>query len=127
MTETTERGAWHAVASLDDLWEGDVIEVAAGADTVLLACLPGGEVRAYQGVCPHSEYSLAKGDLDGDVLTCAAHLWEFDLRTGRSVNPEGCRLYEYPVRVRGDRITVSVPDDGHRHYHRCRGRGGTHG
>jgi hypothetical protein len=41
---------WTAVASLDDLREGDLAEVSAGADVILLAYLPGGEVRAYQGI-----------------------------------------------------------------------------
>lgn len=112
---------WHEVASLDDLWEGDVIEVTVGPDTVLLAHLPGGDVRAYQGICPHSRYQLALGDLDGDVLTCSGHLWEFDLRIGAGVNPANCHLYEYSVRLAGDTVFVSVPSDGHPHYHRCRG------
>jgi toluene monooxygenase system ferredoxin subunit len=84
---------WTAVASLDDLREGDLAEVSAGADVILLAYLPGAEVRAYQGICPHSEYPLANGDLDGDVLTCAGHLWEFDLRT------RGCRISCRPMRL----------------------------
>jgi hypothetical protein len=40
---------WTAAASLDDLREGDLAEVSAGADLILQAYLPGGEVRAYQG------------------------------------------------------------------------------
>lgn len=111
---------WTAVASLDDLWEGDLAEVSAGADVILLAHLAGGEVRAYQGICPHSEYPLANGDLDGDVLTCAGHMWEFDLRTGKGINPSGCQLYEFPVRLSGDQVCVLVPPDGRPHYNRWR-------
>lgn len=112
---------WTDVATLEDLWEGDVLEVTAGAEPVLLAHLPGGEQRAYQGMCPHSEYPLAAGELDGEVLTCAAHGWEFDLTTGEGVNPGNCRLYRFPVRVEGEQIAVAVPDDGRRHHNRCRG------
>jgi toluene monooxygenase system ferredoxin subunit len=100
--------SWHEVATLDDLWEGDLLEVSVAGDAVLLAHLPGGVVRAYQGECPHSRYPLASGELDGDVLTCAGHGWEFDLRTGRGVNPGNCRLRQFPVRVEGEQISVSV-------------------
>ena len=112
---------WTSVATLDDLWEGDLMEVTVGFDVILLAHLPGGQVHAYQGVCPHSEFPLASGDLDGDVLTCAGHGWEFDLSTGQGVNPAACQLYRFQTRVSGDQISVSVPADGRRHYNRCRG------
>lgn len=98
---------WHQVATLDDLWEGDLMEVTVGADVILIAHLPGGLVRAYQGECPHSRFPLATGELDGDLLTCAGHGWEFDLRTGKGVNPDNCRLAEFAVRVDGEQISIS--------------------
>lgn len=116
-----EPSRWTRVATLDDLWEGDLAEVTVAGDPVLLVHLPGGELRAYQGRCPHSDYPLAEGDLDGGVLTCAAHGWEFDLTTGRGRNPDTCLLYAFPIRLDGERIDVAVPDDGRRHHNRCRG------
>ncbi|WP_116289936.1 MULTISPECIES: Rieske 2Fe-2S domain-containing protein [unclassified Frankia] len=113
--------AWTDVASLDEVWEGDVLEVTAGAEQVLLAHLPGGALRAYQAVCPHSRFPLVNGAVEDGVLTCAAHHWEFDLATGESLNPSDCRLYSFPVRADGERIIVGIPPDGRRHYHRCRG------
>ncbi|GAA4973369.1 toluene monooxygenase system ferredoxin subunit [Nonomuraea thailandensis] len=112
---------WLPATTLDELWEGDLAEVEVGGDAVLLAHLPGGELRAYQALCPHSEFPLVAGDLDGRVLTCAAHGWEFDLVTGRGLNPGTCRLYAFPVRLEGERIDVAVPADGLRHHNRCRG------
>ncbi|SBW22539.1 Rieske (2Fe-2S) protein [Candidatus Protofrankia californiensis] len=113
--------AWTDVASLDELWEGDVLEVIAGPDRVLVAHLPGGVLRAYQATCPHSEFPLVDGAIEDGVLTCAAHHWEFDLTTGESLNPSDCRLYRFPVRAAGERILVGIPSDGVRHYNRCRG------
>lgn len=43
----------------------------------------------------------------GGFLTCAAHEWVFDARTGRGVNPASACLRRYPVRLAGDRIYVS--------------------
>ncbi|MEV0387612.1 Rieske 2Fe-2S domain-containing protein [Nonomuraea sp. NPDC050643] len=121
MSPDTPEPAWTGVATLDELWEGDIAEVSVGGDPVLLAHLPGGGLRAYQGRCPHSEYPLAEGDLDGQVLTCAAHGWEFDLATGQGRNPDTCHLYAFPVRLEGERIYVAVPADGRPHHNRCRG------
>ncbi|MBT2233888.1 Rieske 2Fe-2S domain-containing protein [Nonomuraea sp. NEAU-A123] len=116
-----EELSWTSVGTLDELWEGDIAEVTVGEDQVLLAHLPGGELRAYQGMCPHSEFPLAEGEFDGEVLTCSGHGWEFDLTTGRGNNPDTCRLYAFPVRLDGERIYVAVPADGRRHHNRCRG------
>jgi toluene monooxygenase system ferredoxin subunit len=110
---------WTAVTTLDDLWEGDVLEVTVGTDVILLAHLPGGAVRAYQGICPHAEFPLEDGELEGSILTCAGHSWEFDLTTGKGVNPPDCQLYEYAVQVDGDQVSVAVPSDGRPHYLRC--------
>ena len=109
---------WVEVSTLDDLWEGDLAEVQLDGEAVLLVHLEGGGIRAYQGVCPHQEQSLADGDLDGDVLTCPGHRWEFDARHGRGINPEGCVLFSYPVRVVEERILLGVPPAGtSRYYH----------
>jgi nitrite reductase/ring-hydroxylating ferredoxin subunit len=50
--------SWVEVASLGELWEGDLLEVTAEQDNVLLVHLPGGELRAYQARCPHQGYPL---------------------------------------------------------------------
>jgi toluene monooxygenase system ferredoxin subunit len=84
---------WIEVATLDDLWEGEVTDVQVGDEIILLVHLAGGEIRAYQGYCPHQKATLAAGHLDGQILTCAAHLWQFNLSTGEGVNPQGCQLY----------------------------------
>jgi toluene monooxygenase system ferredoxin subunit len=112
---------WHKVAHLADFWEGELRDAEVGADTVLLVHLPGPEVKAYQGLCPHQEVLLVDGDWDEDAgtLICSGHRWEFDLRTGKGVNPSDCRLYEFPVRIEDESVLVGVPRDGQRHYLRA--------
>ena len=95
-------------ASLDDLWEGEMTEVEIGDHVVVLVWPEGGEVRAFQGMCPHQDIPLVEGKFDGKVLMCRAHQWTFDARTGVGINPGNCRLAEYPVKVDGDDIFVAV-------------------
>jgi toluene monooxygenase system ferredoxin subunit len=112
--------AWHDAVPAGELWEGDILDVEVAGEQVLLVHLAGGEIRAYQGICPHQQVLLADGKWDEESgrLECAGHNWEFDLRTGAGVNPAGCRLYQYPVRADGQTVQVGIPADGRSHYNR---------
>lgn len=100
-------GAWLDAATLDDVWEGEMCAVSpSGVDVVL--CNVGGRVYAYRDRCPHLANPLSEGDLRESLLTCAAHEWVFDARTGNGVNPEDARLQRVPVRVDGDRILLRL-------------------
>lgn len=109
-----------AASTLDDLWEGDILDVEVEGEPVLLAHLMGGEIKAFQGMCPHQEIPLVDGAWNADTnrLQCPGHRWEFDLSNGGGVNPAGCQLYEFPVQVDGDEVRVGVPRDGQRHHNR---------
>ncbi|MEI6372674.1 MAG: Rieske 2Fe-2S domain-containing protein [Actinomycetes bacterium] len=113
--------AWHSVVDLAEFWEGELYDTQLGDDHVLLVHLPGTEVRAFQGLCPHQEVLLADGEWDEDTgtLLCGGHRWEFDMRTGKGINPAGCTLFEFLVRIEGDTVMVGVPQDGERHYLRA--------
>lgn len=96
------------VCSLDDLWEGEMESFEVDGQDVLVMCVEGGEVRAYQGVCPHQDVPLVEGSFDGRLLVCRAHQWVFDATSGIGVNPGNCRLAEYRVRVDGDEVFVDT-------------------
>ena len=81
--------------------------VAVRGTSVLLVNVDG-EIRAYRNRCPHQEWALDEGDLDGRVLTCSRHLWEFDVLTGEGVNPDNCRLTGVACRVDDGTIFVQV-------------------
>jgi len=102
---------WVVIGTLDDLWEGDTMLVSLHGREVLL-CNVEGAVFAYDDSCPHLGNPLSKGRLQEHVLTCAAHEWSFDVRTGRGINPAGVCLHRYPVRLEGDRILVDMNAGG---------------
>jgi toluene monooxygenase system ferredoxin subunit len=121
MTEVEVR--WFDVTDAAELWEGDLVDFDVEGEQVMLAHLIGGEIKAFQAMCPHQEIPLAHGEFDVDTceLTCTGHSWKFDLRTGQGTNPVGCELYSFPVRVEGEKIQVGVAQDGKRHYCRFSG------
>jgi toluene monooxygenase system ferredoxin subunit len=108
MPENASTPEWIAVATLDDLWEGEITDVRVGNELILLVHLSGGDIRAYQGYCPHQRTTLADGKLEGCILTCAAHSWQFDLSTGEGVNPKSGRLDRYDLKIEDSAISVCI-------------------
>jgi toluene monooxygenase system ferredoxin subunit len=100
--------AFRKVCTLDDLWQGDMTEVELDGHEILLVWPEEGDIRAYQGVCPHQDIPLAEGKFDGKVIMCRAHQWTFDSTTGNGINPGKCQLANYPVKVEGEDIFVDT-------------------
>ena len=100
---------YQKVCELDDVWEGEMNVFEVGEEEVLIVHSPGGEVRAYNPICPHQEHPLIEGELDNCVLTCSAHLWQFDVLSGKGINPTDTSLINYPIKIEDDVIWVAVP------------------
>lgn len=96
------------VCTVDDLWEGEMEAFSVNGHEVLLVCAEGGDVKAFQGICPHQDIPLSEGRFDGQKIICRAHLWQFNACSGKGINPDDCALAEYPVRREGDDILVET-------------------
>jgi toluene monooxygenase system ferredoxin subunit len=101
--------AFEKICTLDDVWEGEMgaFETSGGTD-VLIVYPAGGDLIACQSICPHQEFELIEGTLEDHVLTCRAHLWQFDVRDGNGINPSGCKLAIYPTKIDGDDVCVDI-------------------
>jgi nitrite reductase (NADH) small subunit len=67
-----------------------------------------GEFCAIKNVCPHRGGPLGEGDLEGSIVTCPWHGWQFDVKTGQSpVNPAAC-VATFPCKVEGADVCVEV-------------------
>ncbi len=97
------------VCDLDDIWEGEMEVYKVDGQDVLIVHAPGGEVRAYDPICPHQNHPLIEGILEGCVLTCSAHLWEFDVVTGKGINPDDTALNAYPIKTEDEAVWVAIP------------------
>ena len=85
---------------------GSALHVRVGEDAVAV-CNVAGALHAIDGICPHSGGPLGHGTLDGYMLTCPFHAWEFDCRTGAS-DFHDVKLATYPVKVEDGEILVDV-------------------
>lgn len=100
-------------ASLDDVWSGEKIGVTVCGTPVLLINVDG-TLHAYVDRCVHQSLPLSDGRLEGHVLTCSAHEWQYDACTGRGINPSGIALRRLPLEVRDGAIYVDVSLRGSR-------------
>ena len=94
------------VCATGDLGLGEMDAFSVDGWEVLLVRDKDGTVHAMDGICPHEDFPLVYGELDGVILYCANHGWCFDITTGKGVNPPTCRLDKYLVEVDGDDIYV---------------------
>jgi toluene monooxygenase system ferredoxin subunit len=104
----TPQPEYHRVCAVDELWEGEMAEFEVGGIPVLLVHTAGGHFRALQASCPHQRVPLVEGELQGHVLSCRAHQWEIDARTGRGINPHHAHVALYPIKVEEGQVFVSV-------------------
>jgi nitrite reductase/ring-hydroxylating ferredoxin subunit len=74
---------------------------------VLLTRLEDG-VHAVHATCLHRGVSLGDGTLEGATITCSAHFWSFDVRTGvcTQIPDQGLRVFN--VKTEEGTIYVEV-------------------
>ncbi|NTU70601.1 MAG: Rieske 2Fe-2S domain-containing protein [Coriobacteriia bacterium] len=72
------------VGNVSEFDEGEMRQLAVDGHELLVARV-GGEYYVSDARCPHLHAHLAKGTLEGTVLTCPLHHSRFDLTDGRCV------------------------------------------
>lgn len=68
-------------------------------------------IYAMEDTCPHAGYPLSEGELSGCVISCHAHGWPFDIRTGFDPdNADGFPIPCFAVEIEGDEVRVDLAD-----------------
>ncbi len=73
------------VAAAAEVREGALLKAEAGGQKLLLTRVQG-RVHAVVDRCPHMGMSLAKGKLEGTVVTCPWHNSRFDMCSGKNLD-----------------------------------------
>jgi nitrite reductase/ring-hydroxylating ferredoxin subunit len=89
----------------------------------IMVAKAGGKYYAVSNRCPHLDASLARGKLEGTVITCPSHGTQFDVTTGKVVRwlkgigswsvvsdefKEKNALKTYDVKVEDDSIFIEI-------------------
>src|SRR5688572_29140452 len=99
--------AWTRVAAVTDCPPGTALEVVAG-DRIVAIYNVEGEFFALDGVCPHQGGPLDQGYLEGAVVTCPWHGWQFDVRTGQHQFSPPVKQPTSPVKVEEGEVFVAL-------------------
>lgn len=94
-------------AKVADIPEGSGAPVSLGNRTVAIFNV-GGTFLAVDNACVHRGGPLGEGALDGAIVSCPFHGWQYDLRTGACVNNPAAKVKTYPVKVEGADLLVDL-------------------
>lgn len=99
---------WVKVATLGELVEGRALEVEHGG-RVFALFLNNGVATAIDGMCAHQGGPLADGEIEGNIVTCPWHGWQFNIEDGRCLTSRQVAQKVFPVRIDGHDVFVDVP------------------
>lgn len=107
---------WIPVAAATECPPGHSLEVIAG-DRVVALFNVDGEFYALDGVCPHQGGPLGAGELQGCVITCPWHGWQFNVRDGQHTFAPTVQQPRFQTRVQAGQVEIGLdaeirPDDG---------------
>ena len=94
------------VAEVGDLAVGEGRVVETEGRTLALFNVDG-TFYAIDNTCPHRGGPLGEGEIEGRVVTCPWHSWQYDVSTGESLTDD-LKVACYPVKVEGDAVLLAV-------------------
>ena len=93
----------------DEISPGESREVVA-AGRIFAVYNVDGKIHVLDGICPHAGGPLGQGRLNGSVVTCPWHGWQFDVTSGQHCLNDTLCQQSYPVRIVDGQITID-PDN----------------
>jgi 3-phenylpropionate/trans-cinnamate dioxygenase ferredoxin subunit len=100
--------AYQEVARVEDVPDGRGLCVRIGDIDVGLFRVAD-EICAIENQCPHAGDPLSEGLLEGAIVTCRAHGWRFDVRTGfRPSDADGFPIPRFAARIVEGAIEVDL-------------------
>ncbi len=95
------------VASLDQVPPGSGTSFTVAGKGVAVFNVEG-TIYAMDDTCQHQGSSLGAGQLNGNVVTCRAHGWRYNVTTGSLTTSPGYGVASYPAKVVEGKILVAV-------------------
>ena len=97
--------AFEKAARVNEIPTGSIKSVQVGGKQLALANV-GGTLYAIDNTCLHRGGPLGEGQLEGKVVTCPWHGWQFDVTTGKAVQNPNAGVGCFKTEIRGDEVFV---------------------
>ena len=97
------------VAKAADIPAGQGTLVEVGGRDVAVFNAGDGRFFACGGTCPHEDGPLAEGWLEGDLVVCPWHGYDFDLTSGKCRVDDDLSIPVYAVRVADGVVEADLP------------------
>jgi nitrite reductase (NADH) small subunit len=94
-------------AKTSEVPAGAVHEFQAEGKTIALANVAG-KFFAINNTCIHRAGPLGQGSLEGNIVTCPWHGWEYDVTNGKLVQNPSMGVACYATEVRGEEVFVDI-------------------
>jgi nitrite reductase/ring-hydroxylating ferredoxin subunit len=95
-------------ANVGDVPPGTGKCVEVGGKEIALFNLDG-TFHAIDNTCLHRGGPLGEGEIDGAVVTCPWHGWQYDIPTGQNIGDDaGGAVARYEVKIEGDAVLIAV-------------------
>ena len=94
-------------ARKDEIPAGHIREFAVEGKSIALANVDG-TFYAINNTCLHRGGPLGEGTLEGKIVTCPWHGWQFDVTSGKSVQNPAVGVACYPTELRAGEVFVDL-------------------
>ena len=95
------------VAEAADIKPGTAVCVEAGGRQIALFNVDG-VFHAIDNICLHRGGPLAEGEIDGCVVTCPWHGWQYDVTTGVNTMDDSEKVDRFDTKVENGSVFVAV-------------------
>ena len=95
------------VADVSDVPPGSGKCVEANGKQIALFNV-GGTFHAIDNTCLHRGGPLGEGELEGNVVTCPWHGWQYDVTTGVNTMDDSEVVERYEVKVEAGAVLVAA-------------------
>jgi nitrite reductase (NADH) small subunit len=99
--------AFERAAKREEIPAGQIREFQVNGKAVAIANVDG-KLFAINSICLHHGGPLGEGDLEGSIVSCPWHGWQYDVTTGKLTQEPSSGVDCYPVELRNGEVYVDL-------------------
>ena len=98
---------WHPVMDVSELSKNSGKPMEISGQSIAFFNVEG-DIYAIENHCLHRGGPLGDGHLEGTLVTCPWHAWQFDVKTGKCHTMPGAKQKRYPSKIENNKIYVEI-------------------